>query len=251
MGQWFAARWIGPWRREGGPARGEKEEEERASRTICLAGFGGLGQKQGLNRKKDFSNFCYWIWMNSKRFQRILKSKLKFELWFKDSNQRILNSKPRIIWVQTEDLRIEEIWIQLWMWIEMKVLIFIKKNLIRKIFEVHSEMENWLGSGMKFESRNFDCNKFPISERFKPFCKKGIWSLAGGFKIQTDRFKPRMFSISKARISISKEDLVQRFWTPFTLLNSKEYFEWKLDRILVGVGSIGQGIFPKYSWVFL
>jgi hypothetical protein len=64
---------------------------------------------------------------------------------------------------------------------------------------------------MKFESRNFDCNKFPILERFKPFCKKGIWSLAGGFKIQTDRFKPRMFSNSKERISISKEDLVQRF----------------------------------------
>jgi hypothetical protein len=52
-----------------------------------------------------------------KIFQRTLKSKPKFELlqkqefelWFKDSNQRILNLKPRIIWVQTEDLRIEEI----------------------------------------------------------------------------------------------------------------------------------------------
>jgi hypothetical protein len=50
--------------------------------------------------------------MNSNRFQRILKSKPKFELlqkkefelWFKDSIQRILNSKSMIIQVQTKDL---------------------------------------------------------------------------------------------------------------------------------------------------
>jgi hypothetical protein len=50
--------------------------------------------------------------MNSNQFERILKSKLKFELlqkqefelWFKDSNKRILSCKSMIIWVQTKDL---------------------------------------------------------------------------------------------------------------------------------------------------
>jgi hypothetical protein len=37
---------------------------------------------------------------------------------------------------------------------------------------------------MKFESRNFDFNKFPISERFKPFLNRkfGIWSKGAKFK---------------------------------------------------------------------
>jgi hypothetical protein len=34
-------------------------------------------------------------------------------------------------------------------------------------------------------------------------------------------------------------------------LNSKEDFDRKLDQILSGLGSIGEGIFPKYFWSFL
>jgi hypothetical protein len=34
-------------------------------------------------------------------------------------------------------------------------------------------------------------------------------------------------------------------------LNSKEDFEWKLDRNFGGFGSIDKEYFPKYFWTFL
>jgi hypothetical protein len=58
-------------------------------------------------------------------------------------------------------------------------------------------------------------------------------------------------SSGKARIWNSKEYLVQWIWIQFTSLNSKEDFKQKLDRILGGLGSIGQVIFSKYFWAFL
>jgi hypothetical protein len=71
--------------------------------------------------------------------------------------------------------------------------IFKEQKFNKEGFDVLSEIKNQLGLGMKFESRNFECNKFPNAERFKRFSKYEIWSLAGGFKIQTDGFKPRTF----------------------------------------------------------
>jgi hypothetical protein len=41
---------------------------------------------------------------------------------------------------------------------------------------------------MKFESRDFDFNEIPISERFKPFLNRkfGVW-------LEDSKFKPRTF----------------------------------------------------------
>jgi hypothetical protein len=60
-------------------------------------------------------------------------------------------------------------------------------------FDILLDIWVGLGSEMKFKSRDLDFNEFPISERFKPFVNRKFWSLAKGFKIQTNGFKPRSF----------------------------------------------------------
>jgi hypothetical protein len=47
---------------------------------------------------------------------------------------------------------------------------FKEQKLDKEDFEVLSKIKN-LGSVMNFESRDFDFNEFPNSERFKPFSK--------------------------------------------------------------------------------
>jgi hypothetical protein len=53
--------------------------------------------------------------------------------------------------------------------------IFEEWKFYKEDFEVLLEIDKRLGSGMKFESRDFDFNEFP--EMFKPFLNRkfGIW----------------------------------------------------------------------------
>jgi hypothetical protein len=162
----------------------------------------------------------------SKNKNLIFGSKIQIK-WFWNPNHGLFG-----FWMS--DFRIKENWIRLRIWIERKVWIFSKNgNLIRKIFEVLSEIKNWLRSKRKFESsdwiqikgysnsrKGFDLKEFPNLERCKPFQtrKVEIWSWDWNSNLQ---LWTKDILNSKARIWISKEDLVQGIWIQFTSLNSR------------------------------
>jgi hypothetical protein len=64
------------------------------------------------------------------------------------------------------------------------------------------------GSEMKFKSRDFDFNEFPISERIKPFINRkfGIWSKGSKFKPMA--LNPGHFKIQGKDLNF-KKGLVQ------------------------------------------
>jgi hypothetical protein len=63
-----------------------------------------------------------------------------------------LNSKPRIIWVQRKDLGLRNFEFDSGFKFKRRFEYFFKNGKYKGDFEVLSELENLLGSGMKFES---------------------------------------------------------------------------------------------------
>jgi hypothetical protein len=121
--------------------------------------------------------------------------------------------------------------------------IFKERKFNKEDFDVLSEIKNQFGSGMKFESRDFDFNEFLILEMFKPFLNRkfGIWS-------KGSKFKPMALNQGHFKIQGNDLNLKSRFGlmdlTSIYLIEFKERFLMVLDQILSGLGSIG--IFSKY-----
>jgi hypothetical protein len=55
------------------------------------------------------------------------------------------------------------------------------------------------GSEMKFESRDFDFNEFPNSERSEPFLNRKILEFGRRIQIQINDFKPKIFLNSQGK----------------------------------------------------
>jgi hypothetical protein len=149
---------------------------------------------------KRFMIFGCYVWMDFKRFDRILKiqtevwTSLEISIWmlvrwFKWMDFEI-QTKTNLD--SNEGFWVKEIWIQLEILNSRKYLNPFKDWYLTKgDFEILCEIENWLGSETKFESidliqikeylnsrQGFDLMKFPNLERFNPFQNRkfGIWS---------------------------------------------------------------------------
>jgi hypothetical protein len=63
-----------------------------------------------------------------------------------------LNSKPKIIWVQTKDLGLRKFEFDSGFKFKGRFEYFLKNGIYKGDFEALSKLKNGLGSGMKFES---------------------------------------------------------------------------------------------------